>query len=79
MKHCQRDFKRETPQEYESWRELFLRKHDEREERLRMLTVNIRSAHANKPKGKHTGTRCHGDGLPAWLTLDALKVHACIP
>lgn len=51
MRHCQRDFKRETPQEYESWRELYLRLHDEREERLRLLTQNISSAHANKPKG----------------------------
>uniref|UniRef100_A0A3Q0QQ83 Elongin A n=1 Tax=Amphilophus citrinellus TaxID=61819 RepID=A0A3Q0QQ83_AMPCI len=50
--HCQRDFKRETPQEYESWREMYLRLHDEREERLRMLTQNITSAHANKPKGR---------------------------
>lgn len=50
-RHCQRDFKRETPQEYESWREMYLRKHDEREERLRKLTQNISSAHANKPKG----------------------------
>ncbi|KAK9526483.1 hypothetical protein VZT92_015180 [Zoarces viviparus] len=52
MRHCQRDFKRETPQEYESWREMYLRLHDEREERLRMLTQNISSAHANKPKGR---------------------------
>uniref|UniRef100_A0A4W5L3M6 Elongin-A n=1 Tax=Hucho hucho TaxID=62062 RepID=A0A4W5L3M6_9TELE len=51
-RHCQRDFKRETPQEYESWREMYLRKHDEREERLRKLTQNISSAHANKPKGR---------------------------
>ncbi|XP_034456745.1 elongin-A isoform X3 [Hippoglossus hippoglossus] len=52
MRHCQRDFKRASPQEYESWRELYLRLHDEREERLRMLTQNITSAHANKPKGR---------------------------
>ncbi|XP_030644767.1 elongin-A [Chanos chanos] len=52
MKHCQRDFKRESPQEYESWRELYLRLHDEREERLRMLTQNISSAHASRPKGR---------------------------
>ncbi|XP_041867976.1 elongin-A [Melanotaenia boesemani] len=52
MCHCQRDFKRESPQEYESWREMYLRLHDEREERLRMLTQNITSAHANKPKGR---------------------------
>lgn len=51
MRHCQRDFKRNSPQEYESWRELYLRLHDEREERLRRLTQNISSAHANKPKG----------------------------
>ncbi|XP_072227149.1 elongin-A [Leuresthes tenuis] len=50
MRHCHRDFKRESPQEYESWREMYLRLHDEREERLRMLTQNITSAHANKPK-----------------------------
>lgn len=52
MRHCRRDFKREQPQEYESWRELYLRLHDEREERLRLLTQNITSAHANKPKGR---------------------------
>ncbi|KAJ3609275.1 hypothetical protein NHX12_023799 [Muraenolepis orangiensis] len=51
-RHCQRDFKRSSPQEYESWREMYLRLHDEREERLRMLTQNISSAHANKPKGR---------------------------
>nr|XP_015203928.1 PREDICTED: transcription elongation factor B polypeptide 3 [Lepisosteus oculatus] len=50
MRHCQRDFRRESPQEYESWREMYLRLHDEREERLRMLTQNISSAHANRPK-----------------------------
>ncbi|KAM3595923.1 uncharacterized protein V6R79_005354 [Siganus canaliculatus] len=52
MRHCHRDFKRESPQEYESWREMYLRLHDEREERLRLLTQNISSAHANKPKGR---------------------------
>ncbi|XP_027031700.1 elongin-A isoform X2 [Tachysurus fulvidraco] len=52
LKHCKRDFKRESPQEYETWRELYLRLHDEREERLRKLTQNISSAHANKPKGR---------------------------
>lgn len=54
MRHCQRDFKRESPQEYESWREMYLRLHDEREERLRLLTQNISSAHANKPKGRRS-------------------------
>lgn len=52
MRHCQRDFKRQAPQEYESWREMYLRLHDEREERLKLLTQNISSAHANKPKGR---------------------------
>uniref|UniRef100_H3D190 Elongin A n=2 Tax=Tetraodon nigroviridis TaxID=99883 RepID=H3D190_TETNG len=52
MRHCQREFKRETPQEYESWRELYLRLHDEREERLKLLTHNISTAHANKPKAR---------------------------
>ncbi|KAI7798824.1 transcription elongation factor B polypeptide 3, partial [Triplophysa rosa] len=51
-KHCKRDFKHEAPQEYESWRELYLRLHEEREERLRKLTMNISSAHANKPKAR---------------------------
>ncbi|XP_018980269.2 elongin-A-like isoform X2 [Cyprinus carpio] len=52
MRHCQRDFKHKPRQEYESWRELYLRLHEEREEHLRKLTENITSAHANKPKGR---------------------------
>lgn len=59
MRHCQRDFKRESPQEYESWREMYLRLHDEREERLKMLTQNISSAHANKPKGSRASPSAH--------------------
>ncbi|XP_048206454.1 elongin-A [Perognathus longimembris pacificus] len=50
--HCHRDFKEERPEEYESWREMYLRLQDAREQRLRLLTKNIRSAHANKPKGR---------------------------
>ncbi|XP_053719338.1 elongin-A [Synchiropus splendidus] len=50
MRHCKRDFKRESPQEYESWREMYLRLYEEREARLKMLTQNISSAHANQPK-----------------------------
>ncbi|KAG8143082.1 putative Transcription elongation factor B polypeptide 3 protein [Naja naja] len=50
--HCQRDFKKEKPDEFESWREMYLRLHDAREQRLLMLTQNIRSAHANKPKAR---------------------------
>ncbi|XP_054855605.1 elongin-A [Eublepharis macularius] len=50
--HCIRDFKKEKPEEFESWREMYLRLHDAREQRLLLLTQNIRSAHANKPKGR---------------------------
>ncbi|XP_074074243.1 elongin-A isoform X1 [Macrotis lagotis] len=50
--HCHRDFKRERPEEFESWREMYLRLQDAREQRLLLLTENIRSAHANKPKGR---------------------------
>ncbi|XP_051880344.1 elongin A, like isoform X2 [Pristis pectinata] len=52
MKHCKKDFKSEQPQEYESWRELYLRLYDEREQKLKILTQSISSAHANKPKGR---------------------------
>ncbi|XP_062869359.1 elongin-A [Trichomycterus rosablanca] len=52
MRHCQRDFKTKSPQEYESWREMYLRLYQEREDHLRKLTKNISSAHANKPKGR---------------------------
>ncbi|NXK97549.1 ELOA1 protein, partial [Formicarius rufipectus] len=50
--HCLRDFKKEKPEEFESWREMYLRLHDAREQRLLMLARNIGSAHANKPKGR---------------------------
>ncbi|XP_061453115.1 elongin-A [Rhineura floridana] len=50
--HCIRDFKKEKPEEFESWREMYLRLHEAREQRLLMLTKNIQSAHANKPKGR---------------------------
>ncbi|XP_055492127.1 elongin A, like isoform X3 [Leucoraja erinacea] len=52
MKHCTKDFKGEQPQEYESWRELYLRLYVEREQKLKILTQSISSAHANKPKGR---------------------------
>ncbi|XP_069478490.1 elongin-A [Ambystoma mexicanum] len=52
MGHCKRDFKKDEPDEFESWRELYLRLHDAREQKLAMLTQNIRSAHANKPQGR---------------------------
>uniref|UniRef100_S4RJB0 Elongin-A n=1 Tax=Petromyzon marinus TaxID=7757 RepID=S4RJB0_PETMA len=49
--HCARDFRNEARQEYESWRELYLRKYEEREARLKRLTQSISSTHSSKPKG----------------------------
>ncbi|NWS65730.1 ELOA1 protein, partial [Crotophaga sulcirostris] len=51
-KHCQRDFKNESLLEYESWREMYLRLFDQREEKLKMLTKSILSAQSEKPKGR---------------------------
>ncbi|NXI73147.1 ELOA1 protein, partial [Anseranas semipalmata] len=51
-KHCQKDFKNESLLEYESWREMYLRLFNEREEKLKMLTKNILSAQSEKPKGR---------------------------
>ncbi|XP_009465311.1 PREDICTED: transcription elongation factor B polypeptide 3-like [Nipponia nippon] len=51
-KHCQRDFRNESLLEYESWREMYLRLFNQREEKLKMLTKNILSAQSEKPKGR---------------------------
>ncbi|NXD82548.1 ELOA1 protein, partial [Halcyon senegalensis] len=51
-KHCQRDFKNESHLECESWREMYLRLFNQREEKLKMLTKNILSAQSEKPKGR---------------------------
>ncbi|NXV46513.1 ELOA1 protein, partial [Uria aalge] len=51
-KHCQRDFKNESLLEYESWREMYLRLFNQREEKLKTLTKNIISAQSEKPKGR---------------------------
>ncbi|KAM9297921.1 elongin-A-like [Morus bassanus] len=51
-KHCQREFKNESLLEYESWREMYLRQFNQREEKLKMLTKNILSAQSEKPKGR---------------------------
>ncbi|XP_064304640.1 elongin-A-like [Phalacrocorax carbo] len=51
-KHCQRDFKNESILEYESWREMYLRLFDQREEKLKTLTKSILSAQSEKPKGR---------------------------
>ena len=50
--HCHQNFRKERPQEHESWREMYMRLQDAQEQRLRALTVTIQSAHANKPKGR---------------------------
>ncbi|XP_038656316.1 elongin-A-like [Scyliorhinus canicula] len=52
LRHCKRDFKNQERQEFESWREMYLRLHDEREQKLRAITQSISSAHASKPKGR---------------------------
>eukprot|EP00066_Takifugu_rubripes_P012443 XP_011601709.1 PREDICTED: transcription elongation factor B polypeptide 3-like [Takifugu rubripes] len=51
-KHCERDFKDAKLQEYESWREMYMRLSEEREVKLQRLTKSIVSAHSNKPKGR---------------------------
>uniref|UniRef100_A0A671F3K2 Elongin-A n=1 Tax=Rhinolophus ferrumequinum TaxID=59479 RepID=A0A671F3K2_RHIFE len=52
--HCHRYFKKEKPEELESWREMYLRLQDARQQRLRALTLKIRSAQASRPKGRQT-------------------------
>lgn len=54
-KHCRRDFKNESLLEYESWREMYWRLFNQREEKLKILTKNILSAQSEKPKGKISG------------------------
>ncbi|NWH92575.1 ELOA1 protein, partial [Aegithalos caudatus] len=51
-KHCQRDFKNESVLEYESWREMYWRLFNQREEKLKILTKVILSAQSEKPKGR---------------------------
>ncbi|NXX76917.1 ELOA1 protein, partial [Urocolius indicus] len=51
-KHCQRDFKNDNLLEYESWREMYLRLFNQREEKLKLLTRSILSAQSEKPKGR---------------------------
>ncbi|KAM9364958.1 elongin A, like [Pholidichthys leucotaenia] len=51
-KHCQRDFKDCRLQEYESWKEMYIRLSEERERKLLRLTKTIVSAHSKKSKGR---------------------------
>ncbi|XP_071463323.1 elongin-A3-like [Marmota flaviventris] len=52
--HCGQEFKGETPKENESWREMYLRLQDAREQRLQALTSKIRSRHPQEPRGPQT-------------------------
>ncbi|XP_070533604.1 elongin-A-like [Ptychodera flava] len=47
-RHCERDFRREEPDEFETWRELYLRKLDERKVKLEKITANIAASMAQK-------------------------------
>ncbi|KAL6487594.1 hypothetical protein MHYP_G00042200 [Metynnis hypsauchen] len=51
-RHCHRDFRNAQLEEYESWRELYLRLFEERERKLQQLTKSIVLAHSGKPKGR---------------------------
>lgn len=51
-KHCQRDFKDSKLQEYESWKEMYMRLYEERERKFKRLTKSISSAQLSKPKGE---------------------------
>ncbi|KAM4694318.1 elongin-A-like [Discoglossus pictus] len=64
-KHCDKDFKHHRLLEYESWREMYLRVFSEREEKLRMITHSISSAHSGKPKGRQVKLAyIHGAAKP---------------
>ncbi|KAM9478029.1 elongin A, like isoform 2-T2 [Clarias gariepinus] len=51
-RHCIRDFRNAILQEYESWREMYLRLFEQRERKFHELTKSIVSAHSGKPKGR---------------------------
>ncbi|XP_016342049.1 elongin A, like isoform X1 [Sinocyclocheilus anshuiensis] len=51
-RHCQKDFRNAQLEEYESWREMYLRMSKERERKLKQITKSIVSAHSGKPKGR---------------------------
>ncbi|XP_062851062.1 elongin-A-like [Trichomycterus rosablanca] len=51
-KHCHREFRSAQLEEYESWRELYLRLFQEREQKFQLLTKSIVSAHSRKPRGR---------------------------
>ncbi|XP_060077689.1 transcription elongation factor B polypeptide 3-like [Ylistrum balloti] len=48
MNHCHKDFRLSKPEEMETWREHYLRKFDEREEKLKKISANINASLAKK-------------------------------
>ncbi|PIK39972.1 putative transcription elongation factor B polypeptide 3 isoform X1 [Apostichopus japonicus] len=53
-RHAERTFKGAEQEEMESWRELYLRKNDEREYKLLAITANISASMAKKETGRLT-------------------------
>uniref|UniRef100_A0A8B9JTQ9 Elongin A, like n=1 Tax=Astyanax mexicanus TaxID=7994 RepID=A0A8B9JTQ9_ASTMX len=51
-RHCCKDFRNARLEEYESWREMYLRLFEERDRKLQQLTKSIVLAHSGKPKGR---------------------------
>ncbi|XP_054654990.1 elongin A, like [Dunckerocampus dactyliophorus] len=51
-KHCQRDFKDAKLQQYESWKEMYIRLSEERERKFQRLAKKIVLDHSKKPKGR---------------------------
>ncbi|XP_033726671.1 transcription elongation factor B polypeptide 3-like [Pecten maximus] len=48
MSHCHKEFRLSKPEEMETWREHYLRKFDEREEKLKKISANITASMAKK-------------------------------
>ncbi|XP_069105535.1 elongin-A-like isoform X2 [Argopecten irradians] len=48
MNHCHKEFRLSKPDEMETWREHYLRKFDEREEKLKKISANINASMAKK-------------------------------
>lgn len=80
-KHCQRDFKDCKLQEYESWKEMYIRVSEERERKLQKLTKSIVSAHSKKSKGVYSTLKTSVllFSLTLWkhVALGMVKLHTC--
>uniref|UniRef100_A0A8C4Z4I6 Elongin A, like n=1 Tax=Gadus morhua TaxID=8049 RepID=A0A8C4Z4I6_GADMO len=51
-RHCERDFRGARLLEYESWKEMYVRLSEERENKFKRLAKTIVSAHSKKPQGR---------------------------